>query len=295
MKKSLGLVKYFPIAARIFSFVMPRLLDFSSYPLHKGKVARLERERQMNIESINFGAAVNNFHKSILSLLTPTHSNYSELKRVGAVRDGGYQIPIIEETKYSWITVGLGFNCHFENEISSLGSKVHTFDHTIPWAPSSLSKHVKWNKIGWGHGDQDSLATIENIRKIADHDLAEGWNLKFDIENAEWSLISQLFHMDGFESLPSIITCELHELLWKPGCEYKLKVLRELRNHYFPIHLHGNNFSAVYATHDYLIYDALELTFIRNDLLEKLTPVSGNGEEPSANDPTSPDFEIRLN
>jgi hypothetical protein len=294
MKKSFGLVRYFPISANFFSFVMPRLLDFSSYPLHKGKIARLERERQIQIESINNEEKVNNFHKTILSQLIPLHSNYSELKRVGAVRDGGYFIPIIDETKYPWITIGLGFNCFFENEIASLGARVDTFDHTIPWAPSSLSKAVKWNKIGWGDKYQESLMTIDGIRQSAGHDLTEGWNLKFDIENAEWPLISQLFHVGDLGRLPSIITCELHELLWKPGCEYKLQVLKDLRDRYSPIHLHGNNFSAIHATHDYLIYDALELTLIRNDLFEKLTPATGKGEEPSANDSTSPDFQIRL-
>jgi hypothetical protein len=273
---------------------MPRLLDFSTYPLYKGKIARLERERQIHIQSMNYGETVNDFHKSILSLLIPSHVSYSELKRVGAVRDGGYHIPVIEETKFPWITIGLGFNCHFENEISLLGSKVDTFDHTIPWAPSSLSKLVKWNKIGWGDKNQGSLATIDKIREVAGHNLAQGWNLKFDIENAEWPLISQLFHLGDLGSLPSIVTCELHELLWKPDCEYKLQILRELRNHYSPVCLHGNNFSALHASHDYLIYDALEVTFIRNDLLEKLTPVTWKGEESSANDSTSPDFQIRL-
>jgi hypothetical protein len=150
MKKSFGLVRYIPVSARFFRFVMPRLLDFTSYPLYKGKIARLERERQLYIQSINNGTIVNNFHKSILHQIIPSHSNYSELKRVGAVRDGGYYIPIIEETGFPWITVGLGFNCFFENEISSLGFKVDTFDHTIPWAPSSLSKLVNGTRSDGG-------------------------------------------------------------------------------------------------------------------------------------------------
>ena len=294
MRKSFGLVRYFPLSARFFRFIMPRLLDFSSYPLYKGKIARLERERQICIQSINNGSVINDFHKSILSQLLPSHSSYSELKRIGAARDGGYYIPIIEETRFPWITIGLGFNCQFENEIASLGLKVDTFDHTIPWAPSSLSKLVNWNKIGWGDKDQENLATIKRIRQLAGHDLTDGWNLKFDIENAEWLLISQIFQEKELEILPSIITCELHELLWKPGCEYKSQVLRDLRNRYIPINLHGNNFSAIHATHDYLIYDAIELTLIRGDLFEKLTPVTEITEEPSANDSTSPNFQIRL-
>ena len=295
MRKSFGLVRYFPSSARFFRFIMPRLLDFSSYPLYKGKIARLERERQIQIESFNNTALVHEFHQSILAQLLPSHSNYSELQRVGAARDGGYYIPIIEETKNPWITIGLGFNCFFENEISALGCKVDTFDHTIPWTPSSLSKLVTWKKIGWGDKNQGYLATIDRIRQIAGHDLTLGWNLKFDIENAEWTLISQLFQQEDFGTIPGIITCELHELLWKPGCEYKLSVLTNLRNHYTPIHLHGNNFSAVYASTDYLIYDALEITFIRNDLFYKLNPSSAKPIVPIANDATSPDFPIRLN
>lgn len=294
MKKSFGLVRYFPVTARFFRFVMPRLLDFTSYPLYKGKIARLERERQLYIQSITNGPIVNNFHKSILHQIIPSHSNYSEIKRVGAIRDGGYYIPIIEETGFPWITIGLGFNCFFENEISSLGFKVDTFDHTIPWAPSSLSKLVTWNKIGWGDKNQGHIATIDRIRQIAGHNLAEGWNLKFDIENAEWPLLSQLLQGEKFRTLPSIIICELHELLWKPGVEFKLQILSDLRDLYSPIYLHGNNFSALHASQDYLIYDALELTLIRNDLLEKLTPVNRANQEPAANDSSSPDFKIWL-
>jgi len=295
MKKSFGLVKHFPFVAKIFRFVMPRLLDFSSYPFYKGKITRLERERQIHVESINNPLELRNFHKSVLSQLIPSYSSFAELRRVGAIRDGGYFIPFIEEIKQPWITVGLGFNCHFENEIAALGSKVDTFDHTIPWAPSSLSKLVKWNKIGWGGNEkQNGLATINQIRRIANHDLYQGWNLKFDIENGEWPLITQLFEGLDSYSLPSIITCELHELLWKPGCDYKLTVLKELRVHYTPVHLHGNNFSALYAEVDYLIYDALEITFIRNDLFRKLTPITADVIKPPANDSSSPDYEIRL-
>lgn len=294
MRKSFGLVKYFPAMARVFRFAMPRLLDFSSYPLYRGKIARLERERQIQIESISNQGKLQEFHKNILSQLIPPFPFFSELRRVGADRDGGYFIPLIEEAKEPWITIGLGFNCHFENEIAALGSKVDTFDHTIPWSPRSLSKLVKWNKIGWGNEEQENVKTISQIRRIAGHVLSDGWNLKFDIENAEWPLIVQLFEGYGTASLPNIVTCELHELLWKPGCDYKVSALEKLRVHYTPIHLHGNNFSALYAEVDYLIYDALEVTFIRNDLFGKLTPVAADVTRSLANDSTSPDYEIRL-
>lgn len=294
MRKSFGLVKYFPGTARVFRFAMPRLLDFSSYPLYRGKITRLERERQIQIESIIDQEKLQDFHKSILSQLIPPFPFFAELKRVGAIQDGGYFIPLIEEAKQPWITIGLGFNCYFENEIAALGSKVDTFDHTIPWSPKSLSKLVKWNKIGWGNEEQENLKTISQIRRIANHDLSDGWNLKFDIENAEWPLIVQLLEGLYSDSLPNIIACELHELLWKPGCDYKVSVLEKLRVHYTPIHLHGNNFSALYAEVDYLIYDALEVTFIRNDLFGRLTPVTTDVVRPAANDSTSPDYEIRL-
>jgi hypothetical protein len=294
LRKSFGLVKFFPVTARFFRFVMPRMLDFSSYPLYKGKIARLERERQVQIESLNNQVGMQKFHKNILSQLIPPFPFFAELRRVGADRDGGYFIPLIEEAKEPWITIGLGFNCHFENEIAALGSKVDTFDHTIPWSPKSLSKLVKWNKIGWGNEEQENVKTISQIRRVAGHVLSDGWNLKFDIENAEWSLIVQLFEDLNNDSLPNIITCELHELLWKPGCDYKVSVLENLRIHYTPIHLHGNNFSALYAEVDYLIYDALEVTFIRNDLFGRLTPVRTDVVKPAANDSTSPDYEIRL-
>jgi hypothetical protein len=294
MRKSFGLVKYLPMTARVFRFAMPRLLDFSSYPLYRGKIARLERERQIQIESISNKVKLQEFHKNILSQLIPPFPFFAELSRVGAVRDGGYFIPLIKEAKQPWITIGLGFNCHFENEVAALGSKVDAFDHTIPWSPKSLSKLVKWNRIGWGNEEQENLKTIGQIRRIANHNLSEGWNLKFDIENAEWPLVNQLLEDLDTVSLPSIITCELHELLWKPGCDYKLSVLQKLRVHYTPIHLHGNNFSALYAEVDYLIYDALEVTFIRKDLFGKLTPVPSEVVRPPANDSSSPDYEIRL-
>lgn len=294
MRKSYGLVKYFPAAANIFKFIMPRLLDFSSYPVLKGKIARLERERQIRIESINNHAELHKFHKSILSQLIPPSPFFLELRRIGADRDGGYFIPLMEEAKLPWITIGLGFNCHFENEMASLGSKVDTFDHTIPWAPNSLSKLVKWHKIGWGKGEEENLKKIDEIRRIANHESSEGWNLKFDIENAEWELITQLLENPHAFSLPIIITCELHEMLWKPGSDFKLSILEKLCTHYIPLHLHGNNFSALHVEEDYLIYDALEVTLIRKDLFEKLTPVATNLQKSPANDPNSQDYEIRL-
>ena len=265
---SFGLVRMFPFFSKIFRWATPRILDFSSYPIFKGKVLRMERERELALQAKFYEHEIDDRHTQILKLILPKSSEYS-LQRVGSRNDGGYLIPPETIFNSNWITIGLGFNCEFENDLVSAGSTVNTFDHTIPWRPKSLDKKVRWFKFGWGSGSQSDCGDLSTIFRKAEYQDDKDWNLKFDIEGSEWALLNQITKGSPGYKLPSLVTCELHNLLWSNNDDKVVEILEQFNIFYLPVYTHGNNFSSVYANKNYVIYDAVEVTWIRRDYSEK--------------------------
>lgn len=196
--------------------------------------------------------------------------------------------------KNPWVTIGLGFNCEFENSLSARQIPVTTFDHTLAYRPNQLRKSVAWHKMGYRSIESNSLISLHRMLQLGTSDPRSGYNLKFDVEGAEWDLLEELIAWEDNAFRPQIMVSELHDLLFGANSDHKLHLLREISKKYYPIHANGNNFSGLCITDSYTIYDVIEVTWLRADLLESVNSVDNNAELYSINDPLSPYFSLRL-
>lgn len=247
--------------------MMPKFLDFTDYRLTKTKIRNLEIQVNDLQERINNSTEVDEYYFKLISIIEPVQNN-EKLIRLGSENDGGYIIPVRFMRNTSWITIGLGANVDFENELASLGNQVKSFDHTILSRPLRLSRLVTWYKIGWGSPKNSrELASLSDILRIAEIDLQRSWCLKFDIEGNEWDLISQIHNLN---KLPSLICCEIHGLKFNPDYSNnrdRIEKLQLLLKHYECIYINGNNYSADLKSKYVNIHDIVELTLIKKDLL----------------------------
>jgi len=295
MQKTFGLVRFFPFLDGFFRWAVPRLLDFSSYPYLKGKIAKLEFERNLSYQYIQNKSQMDLYHCKILDILSTENSSYSEMVRLGSPNDGGYVIPSITQIKSPWITIGLGFNTSFENDLILLGTRVDSFDHTIAYRPRNLHKSVKWHKIGFGESNELDLMNLKDIIAKSQIDSEYDWNLKFDIENAEWDLLPEILKLKDDNKLPVIIVSELHQMIWNGSNEFKANLLNELSVEYFPVAVNGNNYSPLFVSANYTIYDAIEVTWLRKDFLNQLNLSHASGDILfTPNDPNSKNFKIGI-
>jgi hypothetical protein len=293
--RKIGLVRIAPFLSKFFFWAMPRLLNFSNYPYTKGKVMRLERERELAIEKAINSTSIIQHHKEILTLLLPKNKNFADFARVGAKNDGAYVIPSRLSSDSTWVTIGLGFNCDFENYLAARRCAVSTFDHTIPWKPKTLDSRVSWWRKGWGESGERDLLNLEEILNLSKISGDDDWSLKFDIEGAEWDLLGQIVNLGNRFKMPSVVVCELHNLLWNGKNSSYIQKLSMLSSFYIPVYANGNNYSAVDFESDFFIYDAVEVSWVnkkRIDLLETTKPGAMFFE--AINDPTSKNYPLRL-
>jgi hypothetical protein len=160
-----------------------------------------------------------------------------------------------------WVAIGIGSHFQFEEELAKLGNDVYGFDFNITKKLIS-NKRIKLIKKYWGSIDSKSSITLESIFEVAGILQSDEWNLKFDIEGSEWHLINQIFAQSN---MPKIIVGEFHQLIPRfndSNLDNRQHLLKQLHEHYNPVFVKANNYSAYVATADLGLYDALEITWI---------------------------------
>jgi hypothetical protein len=127
--------------------------------------------------------------------------------------------------------------------------------------------------LGWGSINEKKKSTLipltkmltfaKNMEGFSDH-----WNLKFDIEGGEWKCLDQITKL---KNKPAVIVCELHFLIWSEIKDNRFNHLSELLSFYKICFSKGNNYSQYFFTPEYGIYDIIEITLVRNDLVGALS------------------------
>jgi hypothetical protein len=231
----------------------------------------LIEERNMNLLHLKYPDQMNNWNLKIIDLFEANIVDNIDLGRVGSKNDGGYFLPTSFLSSRNWITIGLGSNIEFENDLCSRDSKVVSFDHTILGRPRQLNPKVRYFKLGWGtENKRNKLVNLESMLKIAEFTPIDSvsWCLKFDIEGNEWELMHQIHEL---VNKPALIICELHNLIYRNSgklVENMHETLIELFKEYIACSIHGNNYSIYVRDKDYGIYDIAEVTLVRRDLVE---------------------------
>ena len=273
VRRNYLLTQKFPFLVRIFRSITPKLLDFTDFPKYKSSVNLLLRERDFKLKYVSKSFEIDQWNLAILDLLSDKSIPSIKVERIGSFNDGGYFVPVEYCNSTNWITIGLGSNIDFENELASRKCNVISFDHTTPGRPRNLNSGVVYMPLGWGSTNKKqkstliSLTTMLTLAKDMDS-FSDHWNLKFDIEGNEWKCLDQITKL---KNKPAIIVCELHFLIWNEIQDDKFNLLSELLSFYKICFIKGNNYSQYFFTPEYGIYDIIEITLIRNDLVGTLS------------------------
>lgn len=266
-----GIINHAPVIGRILRRLIPKFLDFSDYPYVKGSLAKIERERDIAIKRTIDTKKIDLWHITILKYLLNFQPLEVNLSRIGPYSDGGYMVPDEYTKGQLWITIGLGYNWGFEETLLALGSCIHSFDHTLSLRPSGLPSGIKWHKLGVKASSQEAsendVRDVKELQQLIPNGSIMPWNLKMDIEGHEWGVFTDICQLNN---PPQVIVCELHNLLFSENEQMLMEVQKELillLSRYTIVHCGGNNFSAYICTPEYALYDVVEVTLIRTDLL----------------------------
>jgi hypothetical protein len=224
---------------------------------------------QQSAELINFQKAPKNQSDErlleILKLLSVYEVSDRPLTRIGGPNDGGY-VMYRPKNKTTAISLGVGPNVSWDQNMVSLGHSVQMFDPTIRRPPKKVAG-ARFHRIGVVGNLQDqpeldlrSLAELRMFCKSSDKDIV----MKIDVEGAEWFAFASAAtsELENYEQ----ILVEFHDLS-EISNDTKFEVMRKaianLCETHFAVHLHANNYSRLVRFGSYWFPDAIEVSFLR--------------------------------
>ena len=204
--------------------------------------------------------------------IRPMTSANLTLERIGGPHDGGYVMatPVVAAGA---ISIGIGPDVSWDQGVAKLGIPVAMFDPTIRRLPRPVSGG-RFYRIGIGpasyRGRYRSLNGLLELAGIPeDGDLL----LKLDVEGAEWSSLQNISSADLRRFAQVVV--ELHrleELAAGEEAVEMLAVVGHLRETHTPIHVHANNYGQIVRFGRYWFPSTVEVSYVRNELLEDSVP-----------------------
>lgn len=224
---------------------------------------------QQSVELINFQDAPKNQSDErlveVLKLLTVYEVLGKSLIRIGGPNDGGY-VMYRPERKSTAISLGVGPNVSWDQNMVSLGHRVEMFDPTIKRTPKKVSG-AHFHRIGViGNLEDQSnidLRSLKELRELCNSD-DKDMILKIDVEGAEWSAFANTTSAE-LENYQQILV-EFHDLCNLSNdtqSEVMRKAIANLCETHFPVHIHANNYSRLVRFGRYWFPDAIEVSLVR--------------------------------
>ena len=207
-----------------------------------------------------------NLRKRLLNQIVPKSNSDIKLIRYGSSNDGGYYLASPLNSSDLLISVGLGDNISFEQDIIKYVKGIVALDHTID--PLSISGSFEHLLLGLAGAEIDGFTTLTNI--IAKHS-ATDYLLKIDIEGDEWDALDKT-DLNVLKKFRQIVV-EYHGFA-RPINLIKsaqmLRVLEKMLGEHFVIFTHANNYGDFLFFGDLEVPDIIEVTYLRKG--EKFVP-----------------------
>lgn len=232
---------------------------------------------------------------ALLDLIRPWQMNSDTKVRIGAMHDGGYVMPSSSRKSNTVLSIGIGDEVSFDDELVGLGARVLQFDHTIEASPSR-HPHCQFYRQGWGATDSAPLISLKTMCGLLDWSQARHPILKFDTEGAEWSCLGSAESEDlaRFE----VLTGEFHDFHQLPDRAFYdqvFAVFTKLNKTHRVIHLHANNAGGMVMLGGVPFPRLLELTWMRISSASfyghSNEPIPGPLDRPNV--PQLPDLHLR--
>ena len=232
---------------------------------------------------------------ALLNLIRPWQMASDVKVRLGSNGDGGYVMPSSSQRSNAVLSIGIGNEVSFDNELAARGAKVLQFDHTIEASPS---KHpgIAFHRFGWGRRDEGPFLSLHSMMQMLDWHDARHPILKFDTEGAEWDCLIDAASSDlaRFE----VLTGEFHDFQNLVNRDYFDKayaVFSKIDLTHHVVHMHANNAGGMVMISGIPFPRLLELTFLRKDAAlfhgHSSEPIPGPLDRPNV--PQLPEIYLR--
>ena len=207
--------------------------------------------------------------QELLWLLSPVLLDPSDYKRYGNLKDGGYVL--YGDIADSFVlSIGIGDNTTFEEEISESVRAVLMVDHTVEVNPLSRGNVHFFPKKLVPYASDSNEIDLTSLVKLAENE--SRIILKIDIEGDEWAIFQQV--PDEILMKLQQIVVEFHGLLrlCRSEIDSALDALNKINKYFQAVNWHGNNFSR----HEYFlgipIQDVIEVTFVSRQSYQLAKP-----------------------
>jgi hypothetical protein len=234
--------------------------------------------------------------RQVAALVKPRGLQASREIRVGCEHDGGYVMHDFAANDVDGaLSIGVGPDVSWDNDVVRKGIKVDLFDPTINKMPAKVPGG-RFHRIGIGpvNSSDPKYVPLPKLREIAGLRDASNIVLKIDVEGAEWTSLRNL--PEGELSRYTQIAIEMHNLGRITNQKFfnsVIEVLNSLAENHTPIHLHANNYAPLNKFGNYWFPDAIEVTYVRihaNHVYESKSKVASPLDSPNC--PTMLDFSL---
>lgn len=232
---------------------------------------------------------------ALLNLIRPWQMASDFKVRLGSQGDGGYVMPSSSQRSNAVLSIGIGNEVSFDDELAHRGAQVLQFDHTITASPST-HPGIAFHRFGWGRRDEGPFLSLRSMMQMLDWHDARHPILKFDTEGAEWDCLVDAASADlaKFE----VLTGEFHDFQNLVNRDYFDKayaVFSKLALTHHVVHMHANNAGGMVMLGGIPFPRLLELTYLRKDAAlfsgHSAEPIPGPLDRPNV--PQLPEIYLR--
>jgi hypothetical protein len=229
------------------------------------------------------------FYRQIRKLLI-VHEPHLPLIRLGSRHDGGYVLLNDFSEATICISLGIGDNVSFDQEISSRVASIIMCDYSIEKLPMEIENGI-FRRIRIG---TNKLRNDTSLREILE-EVPAGTPiiLKMDIEGAEWENLLDATVSDL--SRCSQIICEFHGLHDIKSRERFLEVFEtfsKLNITHRLVNIHANNWARYDLIGGIPVPEVIECTYILRNDLSKFDKVQKENLLNFPNNPKAHEFEL---
>lgn len=185
--------------------------------------------------------------------------------RMGRDGDGGYVMVDRGLDNAVVYSLGVGDDVSWDQAMANAGCHIYQYDHTVDRLPTE-HPNFHWSKIGIAAepGSNGPFRTLDELIGLNGHEGRNDLVLKVDIEGAEWPMFAhmqdttlrQFSQIVGeFHNLPRILDLKYSETV--------SRALAKINEHFQLVHIHANNYGSLTVIGGVIVYNDLELTFVR--------------------------------
>lgn len=248
------------------------------------ELRRLLLERKIFLHKATVTETLRNF-------VTRFRKNYRavELLRVGPKFDGGYLVPDILDEIDLCFSAGVGHTSDFEKDLYS-NYRIRSFmlDASVEF-PRLEGDFFEFQKKFLGLYDSDDVITMSSW--LEDHASSESDKLllQMDIEGSEYEILA--FEPNSVLSRFSCMVIEFHDFhkLFDPNFCFVLNgIFEKIYRDFSIVHAHASSYRKLIKNDGIGIPPTIEITFLRNDVLQGLVQLKEPNLPHPLDNPNSP-------